>query len=132
MDAMIGYHGRYEYLGKAAARLDDVLNFVPARLTALLFLAAGAIRGKSPRWGWAMWRRDAANTESPNAGRPMATMAGLLGVTLEKHGCYRLGDPRTALTLGQIDEAWRVVTTAAALAVSLLVCALGALRVHVV
>src|SRR5262249_61854725 len=42
LDAMIGYHGRYEYLGKAAARLDDVLNFVPARLTAALLLAARA------------------------------------------------------------------------------------------
>jgi adenosylcobinamide-phosphate synthase len=129
MDAMIGYHGRYEYLGKAAARLDDALNFVPARITALLFILAGALRGKSPARGWAIWRRDAANTESPNAGRPMATMAGLLGVELEKHGHYRLGDATTALTVGQIDEAWRVVTTAAALAISVLVVALGA-RTH--
>ena len=44
-DAMIGYHGRHEYLGKAAARLDDLANWLPARLTAGLLLAAGAVRG---------------------------------------------------------------------------------------
>ena len=44
-DAMIGYHGRYEYLGKAAARLDDLANWVPARLTAGSVAGAGALRG---------------------------------------------------------------------------------------
>jgi adenosylcobinamide-phosphate synthase len=130
MDAMIGYHGRYEYLGKAAARLDDALNFLPARITAVLLLAAGTLRGKSVRRAWSIWRRDASTTESPNAGRPMATMAGLLGVQLEKHGCYRLGDPVNVLTVHQIAEAWRLVTIAAALAISLVLCALGARHVY--
>ncbi|HVR62541.1 MAG TPA: adenosylcobinamide-phosphate synthase CbiB, partial [Polyangia bacterium] len=79
LDAMIGYHGRYEYLGKAAARLDDLLNLLPARLTAALLLLAGALGGWPARRAWAIWRRDGSSTESPNAGRPMATMAGLLG-----------------------------------------------------
>lgn len=127
LDAMVGYHGRYEYLGKASARLDDVLNFVPARLTAGLLIVAGALlRADVPR-GVAMWRRDAASTESPNAGRPMAAMAGLLGVRLEKARHYRLGDAHEALTPQHIGSAWRIVQLAggvgAGLALSVLAVA---------
>lgn len=43
LDSMIGYRGRYEYVGKAAARLDDAVNLVPARVSALLLLAAGSL-----------------------------------------------------------------------------------------
>lgn len=113
LDAMIGYHGRYEYLGKASARLDDLLNLAPARLTAFLLLVAGAATGRDARRGWRIWRRDGGKTESPNAGRPMAVMAGLLGVELEKPGAYRLGDPIHAVDPEKIDAAWRLVTVAA-------------------
>ncbi|MEO8181919.1 MAG: adenosylcobinamide-phosphate synthase CbiB [Deltaproteobacteria bacterium] len=115
LDAMVGYRGRYEYLGKASARLDDVLNFVPARVTAALLLLAGALVGQDARRGLAIWRRDAATTASPNAGRPMAAMAGLLGVRLEKPGHYGLGDARVALAGPHISTAWRVVRLAFAL-----------------
>jgi adenosylcobinamide-phosphate synthase len=115
-DSMIGYHGRYERLGKAAARLDDLANFVPARLTALLLLLAGALARLRVRDGWRIFRRDGGVTESPNAGRPMAAMAGLLGVQLEKVGHYRLGDAGAALDVTHIDRAWRAVAIAAALA----------------
>ena len=115
-DAMIGYHGRYERLGKAAARLDDVANFIPARITAALLLAAGALARLRVREGWRIFRRDGRATESPNAGRPMAAMAGLLGVQLEKVGHYQLGDAAAALDVHQIDRAWRAVTIAATLA----------------
>jgi len=118
LDAMIGYHGRYEYLGKPAARLDDLLNLVPARLTAAFLLAGGALVGADARAGWRIWRRDARATESPNAGRPMATMAGLLGVELEKVDCYKLGDPRRPCDAACVDEAWRIVLAAAALALA--------------
>ena len=128
MDAMIGYHGRYEYLGKAAARLDDLANIIPARLTALLLLAAGAILGHSLADGWRILRRDARLTESPNAGWPMAAMAGLLGVALEKSGHYRLGDARRPITPALITEAWRIARLAAGLAVMLL--AFGLLTVQ--
>jgi adenosylcobinamide-phosphate synthase len=126
LDAMIGYRGRYEYLGKAAARLDDVLNFVPARLTAWLLIAAGALSGGSAARGWRTLVRDGGATESPNAGRPMAAMAGLLGVVLEKPGHYRLnaaGEPPGAAT---ISAAWRVVARACALACVLVAVSLGA------
>ncbi|WP_395835225.1 adenosylcobinamide-phosphate synthase CbiB [Cystobacter fuscus] len=91
LDAMIGYRGELEWLGKAAARLDDVLNLVPARLSAALLVLACALCGASPARAVISWWRDGAATESPNAGRPMAAVAGGLGVELEKVGHYRLG-----------------------------------------
>jgi adenosylcobinamide-phosphate synthase len=114
LDARIGYRGRYEWLGKPAARLDDLLNLIPARLTALLLLVAGALRGGDLRRAGAVWRRDAHRTASPNAGHPMAVTAGLLGVALEKPGAYRLGDANLRVTPGTIDEAWRLTRLAAA------------------
>jgi adenosylcobinamide-phosphate synthase len=130
LDAMIGYHGRYEYLGKASARLDDVLNWIPARLTAGLLLLAGLLGGKRAARAWSTWRRDAKRTESPNAGRPMAVMAGLLGVELEKAGHYRLGDPVEPLSAGKIGEARRVLGIAAALAVGVASAFIGARGGH--
>lgn len=127
LDAMIGYRGRYEYLGKASARLDDVLNFIPARITAALLLAAGALCRSDVRRGWLVLRRDGRTTESPNAGRPMATMAGLLRVQLEKVGHYRLGDASEPLAFAKIDDAWRIVMVCAGLTA---IAALGALHVH--
>jgi adenosylcobinamide-phosphate synthase len=93
LDAMIGYHGRYEYLGRAAAKLDDLANLIPARLTAALLFFAAGLAGASPRAALAIGLRDHARTESPNAGWPMAVMGGALGVELEKVGHYVLGRP---------------------------------------
>lgn len=111
LDAVIGYRGRFERVGKFAARLDDVLNLIPARLTAGLLLCAGLGRGSVQR-GASVLRRDGARTESPNAGRPMATMAGLLGVELAKDGAYRLGDALRPIETRDITEAWRLVLRA--------------------
>jgi adenosylcobinamide-phosphate synthase len=130
LDAMIGYHGKYEYLGKAAARLDDAMNYVPARLTAMLLLFAGSLRGRATASGWSIWRRDAHMTESPNAGRPMAVMAGLLGVQLEKSGHYRLGDPTEPLSQHKIGEACAVLATLAWLGTSLTILLIGARHVY--
>ena len=116
-DAMIGYRGRYERLGKATARLDDALNFIPARLTALALAAAAAVLrgsgGRSLRCAW----REHGRTASPNAGWPMAAAAGACGVWLEKPGHYRLGDgpPPAASEV----EAARRLTLVAALLVTL-------------
>jgi len=126
LDAMVGYRGHYESLGKASARLDDVLNFVPARLTTLLLLVAGALLGKSPRRGIAAWRRDGGSTASPNAGQPMAAMAGLLGVRLEKRGQYALGDAREPLSPAKIGDAWRIVQLSFALGALLTLAAAAA------
>ncbi len=94
LDSMVGYHGRYEYLGKASARLDDLVNLIPARLAAgLLWLATAALPGMAGGRAWSIMLAHRGRTESPNAGWTMAAMAGGLGVTLEKIGHYRLGDP---------------------------------------
>jgi adenosylcobinamide-phosphate synthase len=116
LDARIGYHGRYELLGKASARLDDLLNWVPARLTAGLLLIVGAWQKLDARRGWHILWRDGGRTESPNAGRPMAAMAGLLGVRLEKTGHYALGDAVAPVVPQTIAVAWRVARGAALLA----------------
>jgi adenosylcobinamide-phosphate synthase len=90
-DAMWGYRGmraglNWEWAGKWAARADDVLSWIPARITALLFAAmAGGV-------AWTALRREAARTPSPNSGWPMAAMALVLGVRLRKPGVYALNE----------------------------------------
>ena len=117
MDSMIGYHGRYEYLGKAAARLDDLVNLVPARLSAGLLLAGGLLAGRSPRRGWRTMLRDRGQTSSPNAGVTMSAMAGLLGVRLEKPGHYRLGERHRDPGPDDIGRAVSIVNRTSLLAV---------------
>lgn len=93
LDSMIGYRGRYEHLGKAAARLDDLVNLIPARLSAVLMLVAGRLLCGLPAGrGRQVAVRDRRLTESPNAGWTIGAAAGLLGVALEKTGHYRIGD----------------------------------------
>ncbi len=113
LDAMIGYRAQFEYLGKIPARLDDAANWLPARLTAGLLLLAGCLTGKNGSAAWRILRRDGGKTPSPNGGRPMAVMAGLLGVELEKKGVYVLGDPREPLTPQKVSQAWLLVSIAA-------------------
>ncbi len=94
LDSMIGHRTpRHEAFGWASARLDDVVNLVPARLTALLFVLASLRPGPSLR---AMWR-DARAHRSPNAGWPEAAMAGALGIRLSGPRVY--GDRR-------VEEPW--------------------------
>lgn len=83
-DSMIGYRNtRYEQFGKLAARVDDVMNWVPARLTAVIML------GASRRWdAWRLIRRDAPLHRSPNAGWPEAAMAATLNVALSGPRAY--------------------------------------------
>jgi adenosylcobinamide-phosphate synthase len=106
LDSMIGHRDkRYEYFGKLAARLDDAANFIPARLTALLFILAAWALGLDWRGAWRVLWRDGAKHKSPNAGRPEAAMAGALAVQLggtnyydgEPHNGQRLGDPERPL-----------------------------------
>jgi adenosylcobinamide-phosphate synthase len=114
LDAMIGYHGQYEYLGKFAARLDDVLNYIPARLAALLLILAAAFQ-KSGRRAWQTTWREHTRTESPNAGWTIATMAGALNVRLEKVGHYTFQDSGAAPSTRTIDSAIRLFLTAASI-----------------
>jgi adenosylcobinamide-phosphate synthase len=91
-DAMLGYRDpAHEWLGKIPARLDDLANLLPARMTAGLLTLAAGLAGEDLAGAWRVWRRDAGKTASPNAGHPMSAMAGALGVELEKAGHYQLG-----------------------------------------
>lgn len=108
-DAMLGYRTPdLEWLGKPAARLDDLLNLIPSRLTAVLMLLVGpagrlvATAGVRRSRAASIWMRDHALTSSPNAGHPMSAAAGLLGVVLAKRDHYRLGDGQSLPTVATI------------------------------
>ncbi|WP_421849904.1 adenosylcobinamide-phosphate synthase CbiB [Novosphingobium sp.] len=93
-DSMIGHRDAcYELFGKASAMMDDVLNWVPARIAAVLICLAGG-------GGWRILRRDGRNHLSPNAGWPESAMAGTLGVTLGG-GAFYDGEWNARQTLGE-------------------------------
>jgi adenosylcobinamide-phosphate synthase len=111
-DSMIGYHGKYEYLGKFPARLDDVLNYIPARLSALMVIVAASFTRMGTRRAWRVAKVDHLKTESPNAGWPMAAAAGALGVQFEKIDHYRLGRPERPMTPDVVDDSLRLINSA--------------------
>jgi adenosylcobinamide-phosphate synthase len=113
LDSRIGYHGRYEYLGKFASRVDDVLNYIPARITALLLVAAAFFSGRNGKRAWRVALSDHSKTASPNAGWPMAAAAGALNVQLEKANHYKLGNGSAALTPKTIDKSLTLMQLAA-------------------
>jgi adenosylcobinamide-phosphate synthase len=112
-DTMIGYHGRWEYSGKFAARLDDVANFIPARLTALLLVLTAWICRKNTSQAWHIMARDHNKTESPNAGWTMSAVAGALNIQLEKAGHYRLGNRHLPLSLDTVDASRQIIMVTA-------------------
>ena len=122
-DTMIGYHGQWEYLGKLAARLDDVANFIPARLTALIIVLAALICRKNVSQAWHIMIRDHNKTESPNAGWTMSAVAGALEVQLEKAGHYKLGDNHLPLSLNTIDASRQIIMVAAIMWCSIFILA---------
>ena len=102
MDSMLGYvEPPYRNIGLVPAKMDDVFNYIPARLSALLMLAAGAILGLDAKNGWKIYRRDRRNHASPNSAQTEAACAGLLGVQLAGDAWYHgvlhkkpyIGDP---------------------------------------
>ncbi len=106
LDSMIGYKTtKYLYLGKFSARADDLLNYVPARITGLFMLLSSALLRYDWKNGLKTWLRDARKHSSPNAGIPEAILAGSLGIQLGGVGSYfgktvskpTLGDPQTTI-----------------------------------
>jgi adenosylcobinamide-phosphate synthase len=89
LDAMVGHRSpRYARFGTASARLDDLLNLAPSRLTGLLTAAVAPIAGGRPAETMRVWRRDRNDHPSPNAGQCEAAMAGALGVRLGGRNVY--------------------------------------------
>jgi adenosylcobinamide-phosphate synthase len=117
LDSMIGHpEPPYRYFGRVAARLDDVANFIPARLTALCIVAAAKLRRLDAAGAQRIWHRDGGRHPSPNAGQSEAAIAGALGVQLGGPNSYEghahdapllhaegraalLGDAKSALSL---------------------------------
>jgi len=139
MDSMIGYRNeRYNYLGRAAARLDDIANFIPARLTGLLYVASSFLLSGKGLYSWAgAWKvlvRDRRKHSSPNSGYPEAAVAGALGVRLGGENSYFgrksmkpfIGDPVNELTAARIGDAVRLMYVASmvGLAVSVVINAI--------
>jgi adenosylcobinamide-phosphate synthase len=109
-DAMLGYRTpELEWFGKPAARGDDLANLIPARLTGVLICCAARVGGGSPASALAVMLRDARRTPSPNAGWPMAAMAGALGLRLTKRGLYALHDAGRGPRPADISRACRIV-----------------------
>lgn len=127
MDSMIGYRNdRYLYFGRAAAKLDDVLNYIPARLAALLWIAAAWICREDARGALRIWRRDRRCHESPNSAQTESACAGSLGVRLAGDAVYfgkvkkkpTIGDPDREIGPDDIRRANRMMFTASALALA--------------
>lgn len=128
MDSMLGYvEMPYKNIGLVPAKLDDVFNYIPARLSALLMLAAGALEGLDVRNGYRIWRRDRRNHASPNSAQTESVCAGLLGLQLAGDASYHgvlhkkpyIGDPIREIEYADIPRACRLLYGTAILALVL-------------
>ena len=109
LDGMVGFKDEVHlHTGWFSANFDTVINYIPARFTAVLIVIAAAILGKDYKNAWAIAKRDHAKTPSRNHGWPMAAMAGALRVQLEKPGQYVLGEPNEPLTPDNILLALKI------------------------
>jgi adenosylcobinamide-phosphate synthase len=91
------------------AHLDDILNYIPARLSGVLIIIASAFLGLNWKGASYIMKRDARNCDSPNSGYTMATVAGALNIQLEKEGVYTLGDDIHPLKVECIEKAIDIV-----------------------
>lgn len=134
MDSMVGYkNSRYLYFGRAAARLDDAANFIPARLSALLLILAAGLTGERVSGAWRVWRRDRRNHASPNSAQTESAMAGALGIRLggpafyfgQLHEKPAIGDPVREIEPGDIRRAVRMLYAGSFLCLALLALVRG-------
>lgn len=134
MDSMIGYKNeKYLYFGRGAAKLDDVLNYIPARITAMLFLFSALILGFDYRNAYRIMQRDAAKHPSPNGGYAEATMAGALHIRLGGMNSYfgrksfraYMGDAMVRIVPQHIMAAIRMMYTATVLFIIVLYTMFG-------
>ena len=114
MDSMVGYkNDRYLHFGRAAAKLDDGANYIPARLSALAMIGAAFLLKMDGRGAWRVWRRDRRNHASPNSAQTESACAGALGVRLGGDASYfgqlykkpTIGDPRRPIERADVHRA---------------------------
>ncbi len=124
MDSMIGYkNDRYLYFGRAAAKIDDVLNYLPSRISALLMIGCSYFADEelSGKKAYVIWKRDRRKHSSPNSAQTESVTAGALGVQLAGNASYfgktvekpTIGDPDRKIRTDDIIRANRLMTTAA-------------------
>ncbi|MGO9016843.1 MAG: adenosylcobinamide-phosphate synthase CbiB [Syntrophobacteraceae bacterium] len=131
MDSMLGYKNeRYCYFGRFAARADDLVNWVPARISGWLLVGASTCMGMDWRAAANIMMRDAPKMKSPNAGYPEAATAGALGVQLGGPGFYfgarvekpLLGEPINHITLETYGRTIRLMYLSSGLAFLMAAC----------
>ena len=106
LDAMVGYKKPDTInIGWFPAKLDDVLNYLPARITGIIMVFAAYLLDMNWNNAYMIMRRDARNPDSPNSGFPMAAAAGALGVKLKKIDYYEIGDDLNPLKVDTISDA---------------------------
>ena len=124
MDSMVGYkNDKYLYFGRAAAKFDDVLNYIPARLSGMLVCGAAAFCGMDSKNAWRIYRRDRYNHSSPNSAHTEATAAGAMHIQLAGNAYYfgklyekpTLGDPDRPVEYEDIPRVNRLLYATAIL-----------------
>ncbi|MCD8050243.1 MAG: adenosylcobinamide-phosphate synthase CbiB [Clostridiales bacterium] len=128
MDSMVGYHNeRYENWGRTAAKLDDLVNFLPARLAGAVMCAAATLCGLDGRSAWRVFRRDRLNHKSPNSAHTEAACAGALHLQLGGNSFYfgklvekpTIGDDLRLIQPEDIRRANRLMSVTACLTAAL-------------
>jgi adenosylcobinamide-phosphate synthase len=131
LDSMVGYKNvENKNIGWFSANLDTIANYIPARLTAYLIVAASFLLRENWRESWRILQRDKGKTASVNAGWTISPMAGALNIQLEKQGYYVLGDDH-GISPEHITKALRVMALTAVLFGLVVVLPLLALRIYV-
>jgi adenosylcobinamide-phosphate synthase len=106
---MVGYRDPVNInIGWFSAKMDTITNYIPARITAILMVAAAGLLRADWRNSWRILKRDKNKTASPNAGWTISAMAGALNTQLEKEGHYALGDPER-FSPQDITKAWHIM-----------------------
>lgn len=122
LDSMVGYKNeRYFHFGWFSAKLDTLANYIPARLTSLIFIISSFILNKNWKGAIATTKRYHSITESKNAGWPMSTMAGSLGIWLNKCGYYFIEGGENPPSLEKIKEALNIFIASAIIVIITLI-----------
>ena len=128
MDSMVGYKNEcYRSFGWAAAKLDDIANYIPSRIAALLWIVASGLAGQNAKNAWRIWRRDRKNHASPNSAQTESACAGALGVQLAGPASYfgqkvdkpYIGDALRPIEPNDIEKACKALYLASSLALLL-------------